>query len=434
VPQHVTAAVTVAAGARCAWAIGATILVLAIPSVIASLAESADLSAANLPLVAVPFGALVVMLAAFGAVAHRPSPATLVGLLVVGVICVWAYQASLLTINPQLHVDSVFVLNRPALALVLVGTASASPLSAIGWGVAGYLAGQGAIVVVAAQLGLPPAFGAGPTLVLINYAAVFLGLALVHRTQRGRVPDLRRLQQETARQEQQRDRDRAEAALLHDTVLSDLALVLNAPDVIDDRVRARLLHDVATLSRGEKVDVGLRRQHPLNAEFRTTLTRIASDFQWRGLRVDVSIDPNATAELPAEVSAAALAAARACLENVLQHSGEDSAELVVGVTAVGDERSSDRGAAVAPVEQLTVMVVDAGVGFDPNAVPSDRLGLRASVVHRVESVGGSVRVWSAPGAGTSVLLAFPLASSEAAAGDRGAATDTDSAGTAVVDA
>jgi len=53
------------------------------------------------------------------------------------------------------------------------------------------------------------------------------------------------------------------------------------------------------------------------------------------------------------------------------------------------------------------MVIDQGVGFDVDAVPSDRLGLRASVVRRVEDAGGTVRIWSKPNSGTSVLITLP---------------------------
>jgi signal transduction histidine kinase len=397
-PRHVADAVTVAASARCAWAVGAAILVLAGPAVVTSLAETGDLYA-----VGVPLAALVVMLGAIAVMAWRPSTAALAGFIVVGAVCLWAYQFSLISLDPQLQRESVFVLNRPALALVLVGTASASPISAIGWGIAGYLAGQGAVIVVAVQLDVEPATGAGPTIVLVNYIAVFLGVALVQRAQRGRVPDLRRLHEETALSERQRERDRAEAALLHDTILSDLALIINAPTQIDGRVRARLLHDITTLANSELGDVALRSHHPRDAEFRNALTSFASDFQWRGLRVDVSIDPAAVADLTPEVADAALGAARACLENVLVHSGQDSAELILGVGP-----GTGGGESAVDEDVLTLMVVDAGVGFDPLAVPDDRLGLRISVLNRVESLGGAVRIWSAPGAGTSVLLSFPL--------------------------
>ena len=55
------------------------------------------------------------------------------------------------------------------------------------------------------------------------------------------------------------------------------------------------------------------------------------------------------------------------------------------------------------------MVVDNGRGFEPQTVADDRLGLRSSVTDRIRAHGGSVRVWSTPGHGTSVLLSVPSA-------------------------
>jgi signal transduction histidine kinase len=54
------------------------------------------------------------------------------------------------------------------------------------------------------------------------------------------------------------------------------------------------------------------------------------------------------------------------------------------------------------------MVVDHGRGFDPSAVGEDRLGIRSSVIARIENCGGSVRLWSAVGAGTSIVMTVPV--------------------------
>ncbi len=87
-----------------------------------------------------------------------------------------------------------------------------------------------------------------------------------------------------------------------------------------------------------------------------------------------------------------LAAVRACLENVVRHSGATVAE----VELIADDR------------QVTVMVTDRGAGFDPAAVPTDRLGLRSSVAERMAAVGGTAKVFSAPGEGTSVIISAPV--------------------------
>ena len=53
------------------------------------------------------------------------------------------------------------------------------------------------------------------------------------------------------------------------------------------------------------------------------------------------------------------------------------------------------------------MVIDGGKGFHERETSVDRLGLRQSVRRRIESVGGTVQVWSTPGKGTSVMIRVP---------------------------
>ena len=57
------------------------------------------------------------------------------------------------------------------------------------------------------------------------------------------------------------------------------------------------------------------------------------------------------------------------------------------------------------------MVIDAGKGFFEAETGADRLGLRQSVRRRIENVGGTVRVWSTPGRGTSVMIRVPAPTS-----------------------
>jgi two-component system, NarL family, sensor kinase len=58
-------------------------------------------------------------------------------------------------------------------------------------------------------------------------------------------------------------------------------------------------------------------------------------------------------------------------------------------------------------ESVSLRVEDDGEGFDPHAVPEDRHGL-LGMRERVELLGGSFRVESAPDAGTSIEAAIPL--------------------------
>jgi signal transduction histidine kinase len=54
---------------------------------------------------------------------------------------------------------------------------------------------------------------------------------------------------------------------------------------------------------------------------------------------------------------------------------------------------------------IEVFVRDRGRGFDPAAVPSDRQGVRESIIGRMERVGGSAEIRSGPDGGTEVALA-----------------------------
>lgn len=110
-----------------------------------------------------------------------------------------------------------------------------------------------------------------------------------------------------------------------------------------------------------------------------------------GLTVRVSGELAQLALLaPARLDALDAAVAQ-CLVNIVRHAGVSSAEVMIG-----------GGSA-----ELTVAVIDAGVGFDESRVPADRIGLRISIRARVEHEGGTVRLWSKPGVGTTIVLTMP---------------------------
>jgi signal transduction histidine kinase len=103
-------------------------------------------------------------------------------------------------------------------------------------------------------------------------------------------------------------------------------------------------------------------------------------------------EPVLAAGLGAEAASAVLAAVEECLSNVARHAGVDVAEVVINRQA----------------DDLVALVVDRGRGFDPDQVPEDRLGLAESVRGRILDLGGSVTLWSRPGAGTTVMLTVPV--------------------------
>ena len=117
----------------------------------------------------------------------------------------------------------------------------------------------------------------------------------------------------------------------------------------------------------------------------------------RGLRIDVTGDRDALARFDAGSDRDVGLAVQQCLVNVILHSGIASAEVAI---------EQD-------LTTISLLITDAGRGFTESESASDRLGLRQSVRRRIEQLGGSVLIWSRPGAGTSVRLTVPAAQKNA---------------------
>lgn len=309
----------------------------------------------------------------------------------------------------DLGTDATFLVDRLALVLIVVGPRVRRPVAGILWATGGLLACFAVLVGVGMVVASAWELAAGTLVTWGVYAAAFLVVGLVGAASRRRVPDLARLARETRRHALESEFEQRAGAMIHDTVLGDLSAIMNGPERLDDRTRQRLLADVALLRdptwlAGEQVD-----PDEGDAELRTGLTALVTEMQWAGLNVDISGAPHAVVRLPPAARAALLEAVRQCLQNVLKHSGQASAEIIFD----GDEH------------ELTALVVDEGVGFDPDAVGDDHLGLRASVIGRIEQHGGRVRIFSRRGAGTSVSIALPLD----AVGDTETATGSDAGAT-----
>lgn len=183
----------------------------------------------------------------------------------------------------------------------------------------------------------------------------------------------------TERAERIRSQERAElAAHLHDSVLQTLALV---------QKRSGDPREVAALARRQE------------RELRTWLNGgpaaddgLAASLQAAAVDVEethgVPIDVVAVGDCaPDESGRAVVAAAREAMVNAAKFAG--------GPVAVYAEMGD---------EHVQVFVHDRGPGFDPEAVPGDRRGVRESIVGRMERNGGGARIGSAPGGGTEVEL------------------------------
>lgn len=192
---------------------------------------------------------------------------------------------------------------------------------------------------------------------------------------------------------------RQSARLLHDTVLATLTLLAHSgmgvtPEAMRQQAAddARLLRQLRLGTVPMPVASGDYNLEPVEeTALGTTLESVKQRFGRMGL--EVSWHGTGQVLLPSDVLDAFLLALAECLENVRRHAGVTDAHVTI----------TDNDTMV------RAMVTDSGVGFDIKNVDEARLGLKDSVVGRLKEVGGSARLFSAAGAGTTVVLEVPRA-------------------------
>ncbi len=191
---------------------------------------------------------------------------------------------------------------------------------------------------------------------------------------------------------------RASDRQLHDTVLATLTLLAHGAEGVPvERLRAWCERDLAILAADPQLAAEPEPGHPYAARATGALRwleGVLAEFETAALKVLVHADrPVIDAVRLAPATARALRGAlRECLENVRRHAQVPLVEIAASVSG----------------RDLVLVVLDHGRGFDPEAVPSDRMGLRVSVRERLAEVGGRATVWSRPREGASVVIRLPM--------------------------
>jgi len=236
---------------------------------------------------------------------------------------------------------------------------------------------SGAVLLWLATVSIASSQGAGGTSVVVPaVAGAVLALLVLG-------PRWTRTQRELAaeREERARTMERSELAeKVHDSVLQTLALIQS---------RADDPAEVKALARSQERDLrerlfGERTEGP--ASVGTALRAVAAEVE-DAYRVKVEVVIVGDAELD-EPTAALVAAAREALANAAKHAGGAPVSLFAEI----NER------------QASAFVRDRGPGFDLEAVPADRRGVRDSIVARMVRHGGHAAVRTAPGGGCEVRL------------------------------
>lgn len=220
--------------------------------------------------------------------------------------------------------------------------------------------------------------------VLTAAVAVIAGVALLAG------PWLVRMTQDLSEERTMRIRaqERAEvAAHVHDSVLHTLTLIQrNADDAGEVRRLARAQERELRnwLYKPEGTGKDEDQEPDTLAE---AVKRTAAEVEDKhGVPLEVVVVGDCPLD---EKLAAQMQAAREAMVNAAKYGGAGGAVQVF-----------------AEVEGRTVFVSvrDRGPGFDPDAVPEDRMGVRESIIGRMQRNGGTARLRSVPGDGTEVEL------------------------------
>jgi signal transduction histidine kinase len=118
-----------------------------------------------------------------------------------------------------------------------------------------------------------------------------------------------------------------------------------------------------------------------------------------GLRIEVQA-PEQRVALDPDVEEHLYRCAQEALHNVVKHACAGSVLVRLTPNVEG---------------MLVLEIVDDGVGFDPAQIPVGHLGVR-TMSDRVEQIGGSLEIRSAPGSGTTVRVLAPRSAEPAAEG------------------
>jgi signal transduction histidine kinase len=237
----------------------------------------------------------------------------------------------------------------------------------VGAGVTGFLVVQGSV----GHLGT----------ILQAALAVLVGVALIAG------PYLVRMAQDLSaeRRERIRAQERAEvAAHVHDSVLHTLTLIQR---------NAENPREVTRLARAQERELRAWLHRPGGNGRDDEPTTLAEAIRRTAAEVEdahgVPVEVVCVGDCPLDDRLAAqLQAAREAMVNAAKYGGDGGVQVY----------------AEAEEAKVFVSVRDRGPGFDPEAVPADRMGVRESIIGRMRRNGGEARLRSAPGGGTEVEL------------------------------
>ena len=183
-------------------------------------------------------------------------------------------------------------------------------------------------------------------------------------------------------------------AIVHDSVLTTLLSAARA----DTPEAKQLAAAMAGNAIGHLRQAALVGPHDESRVWLTGLgTRLIAASGTSGAAFEVRVRALDSTSIPGVAAEALFSAAVQAMLNSVHHAGGG---------AVVRRWLSIRGLGSAGIE---VEIGDTGTGFEPRAVPRERLGVRVSILERVRNAGGIASIDTGPGEGTIVSIRWPAA-------------------------
>ncbi|MET0726520.1 MAG: ATP-binding protein [Leifsonia sp.] len=183
-------------------------------------------------------------------------------------------------------------------------------------------------------------------------------------------------------------------AIVHDSVLTTLLSAAGADTVDQRRLAARMaqtaLEHLDSAADPVPEDVGDVSLDRLTRRIRSSASAFSAPFVIRASRIGDH-------GIPVHAAEALYSAAVQAMVNSMQHADRPGSPVRRRLTVT------------APAGGCRIVVSDTGRGFDADGIPHERLGIRVSIIERMQSVGGSASIESAPGVGTTITLEWPAA-------------------------
>ncbi|BDZ51576.1 hypothetical protein GCM10025867_38170 [Frondihabitans sucicola] len=181
-------------------------------------------------------------------------------------------------------------------------------------------------------------------------------------------------------------------AIVHDSVLTTFISASRAfsPDerALATTMARNAMSHLTTAASVTPFDESSTSLTSMRERIQVLVANLGADVEVRAKGLDDHV-------IPANAAEALYSAAVQAIVNSVQHAGGDDVSRWVSVNWAR--------------EMVTVEVGDTGSGFNPAAVPGERLGVRVSITERLANAGGEASIHTKTGSGTVIRLTWPRA-------------------------